>query len=125
MQALSRSVQSYKRSIIIGVLAGVSLAVMFAAGFFFHSLVDFPTVAASAPETRYSYPLLDEVQTLLDQHYLRPQPDYTQRQYAAVRGLLGSLNDRYTFFIDPPVAQSETDVLAGTYGGTGCARVTS
>lgn len=119
MQALSRSVQSYKRSILIGALAGISMAVMFAAGFFFHAIVDFPTVAASAPDTRDSYPLLDEVQTLLNQHYLRQQPDYIQRQYSAIRGLLGSLNDRYTFFIDPPVAQSESDVLAGTYGGIG------
>jgi carboxyl-terminal processing protease len=33
--------------------------------------------------------------------------------------MLGSLNDSNTFFIDPPVAQSESDVLAGTYGGIG------
>jgi carboxyl-terminal processing protease len=32
---------------------------------------------------------------------------------------LVALDDRYTFFIDPPVAQSESDVLAGTYGGIG------
>ncbi len=29
------------------------------------------------------------------------------------------MNDPYTFFIDPPVAQSESDVLAGQYGGIG------
>jgi carboxyl-terminal processing protease len=32
---------------------------------------------------------------------------------------MGALEDRYTFFIDPPVAQSESDALAGTYGGIG------
>jgi carboxyl-terminal processing protease len=104
----------------MGALAGISLAVMFAAGFFFHGMVDIPPMAVSAAQdANRSYPLLDEVQTLLDQHYVRQQPDYTQRQYAAIRGLLGALNDRYTFFIDPPVAQSESDVLAGTYGGIG------
>ena len=63
--------------------------------------------------------LLGEVQTLLDQHYLRQQPDATAREYGAIRGVLGTLNDHYTFFIEPPVAQSESDVLAGTYGGIG------
>jgi carboxyl-terminal processing protease len=29
------------------------------------------------------------------------------------------VSDPYTFFIDPPVAASESDVLAGTYGGIG------
>ena len=33
--------------------------------------------------------------------------------------MLAVLNDRYTFLVDPPVAQSESDVLAGTYGGIG------
>lgn len=120
MEAISRNLRNHSRAILVGALAGVSLAVMFAAGFFFHSIVDFPSMTVSAaPEINHSYPLLDEVQTLLDQHYVRQQPDYTLRQYAAIRGLLGSLNDRYTFFIDPPVAQSESDVLAGTYGGIG------
>src|SRR5690606_30370987 len=65
------------------------------------------------------YPLLDEVQALLDAHYLREQPSAREREYAAIRGMLSTLGDRYTFFIDPPVAQSESDVLAGTYGGIG------
>lgn len=121
MQAFSRSLQLYRRSILVGALAGVTLAVMFAAGFFFRSLIDvnLPPVAVSAADADRSYGLLDEVQALLDRHFLRSQPDYTQRQYAAIRGVLGTLNDRYTFFIDPPVAQSESDVLAGTYGGIG------
>lgn len=122
MQAISTNLRNHRRSIVIGALAGLSLAVMFAAGFFFHGLVDIRSMAVSAaPETDRGFPLLDEVQTLLDQHYVRQQPDYVQRQYAAIRGLLGALNDRYTFFIDPPVAQSESDVLAGTYGGIGVA----
>jgi carboxyl-terminal processing protease len=59
------------------------------------------------------------VQTLLNQFYLREQPSPQEREYAAIRGMLTTLGDPYTFFIDPPVAQSESDVLAGTYGGIG------
>lgn len=107
-----------KRSLIWGALTGVFLAIVFAAGFITRDLLG-PRVVIAADPLAAGYPLLDEVQQLLDNHYLRTQPDYAQRQYAAVRGLLSSLNDRYTFFIDPPVAQSESDVLAGTYGGVG------
>jgi carboxyl-terminal processing protease len=109
-------------SLVMGVLVGVGAAVIFAAGFFFRDLVGMQSVFAApftTSTTENSYPLLDEVQTIIDQHYLRDQPEYTQRQYSAIRGMLVSLEDRYTFFIDPPVAQSESDVLAGTYGGIG------
>lgn len=115
------SAKNYFRSLIMGGLIGVGLAMVFVAGFIMRDIFDTPSVFSATqiqlPED--SYPLLDEVQNLIDQHYLREQPDYQQRQYAAIRGMLGSLGDRNTFFIDPPVAQSESHVLAGTYGGVG------
>ncbi len=105
------------RSLLLGLVLGLGIAVIFLAGFFFRDLISpLPAAFASASE---NYPLLDEVQSLLDQHYLRSQPDSTLRQYAAIRGVLGALGDRFTFFIDPPVAASEADVLSGTYGGIG------
>jgi carboxyl-terminal processing protease len=110
--------QEYGRSIVLGALAGVLLAVVFAAGFFARDLLDIRPIL-SVGQRDQSYPLLDEVDRLLELHYLRPIPDYTVRQYEAVRGMLRSLNDPNTFFIDPPVAQSESDALAGTYGGIG------
>jgi carboxyl-terminal processing protease len=119
MQEFSRSLRHYKRSLLFGALTGISMVVMFTAGFFFRGVLDFPAVVVSASSDSTGYPLLNEVQNLLDQHYLRQQPDLTARQYAAIRGVLSVLNDRYTFLIDPPVAQSESDVLAGAYGGIG------
>jgi len=120
MQNVSRKTKDYKRSIFFGALMGVSVALVFAAGFFFRDLIGFPTVlAGAASDDTNGYPLLDQVQTIIDQHFLREQPPATEREYAAIKGMLSSLNDRYTFFIDPPVAQSESQVLAGTYGGIG------
>ena len=122
MVKLESRQRSLGRSLALGIVVGLSAALIFTAGFFFRDAVHliFPTVPAAAlAEKDDSYPLLEEVQTLLDQHYLRPQPDFSQRQYAAIRGVLATLDDRYTFFVDPPVAQSESDVLAGTYGGIG------
>ena len=65
------------------------------------------------------YQLLGETQTLLNQLYLHEQPDETIREYGAIRGLLQTLDDPGTFFIEPPVSQSEADGLAGVYGGIG------
>lgn len=107
------------RSIFIGAIAGVILAISFVSGFYTRGLFPSQPEVSSIPIESQGYPLLDEVQNLIDQIYLREQPDYVQRQYAAVRGMLGLLDDRNTFFIDPPVARSEADVLAGTYGGIG------
>jgi carboxyl-terminal processing protease len=104
------------RSIMTGAIAGIALALAFIAGFYARGAVLAPS---SVPADAAGYPLVDEVQGLLDRAYLREQPDYSVRQYAAVRGLLSSLGDPNTFFIEPPVAQSESDVLAGTYGGIG------
>jgi len=111
---------SYGRSVLWGMILGAALAVAFAAGFFLRELSPSVIYASSALATEGTgYPLLDEVQVLLDQVYLRQQPDYAQRQYAAIRGMLSSLGDKNTFFIDPPVARSEAQALAGTYGGIG------
>lgn len=107
------------RSILLGLVCGVGIALIFTAGFFFRELVGLPVRVSASASDADSYPLLDEVQSLLDSHFVREQPDFPTRQYAAVRGMLSALADPYTFFIDPPVAASESDVLAGTYGGIG------
>lgn len=112
------TIESYRRSIMVGIVGGLALAGMFFGGYITHDLISTAENSVTASST-IEFPLLEEVQRLLDLHYLRSQPDWTARQYAAIRGLLSALNDRYTFFIEPPVAQSESDVLAGTYGGIG------
>jgi carboxyl-terminal processing protease len=108
--------RDYGRSLALGALAGIMMAAIFAAGFFTRELVDMPVFVATVED---SFPLLGEVEALLERYYLRPLPDNATRQYAAIRGLLDTLGDHNTFFIEPPVARSESDALAGTYGGIG------
>lgn len=115
----SSNLRDFKRSLLLGLGTGVLLALVFTAGYFARDVIPLPSFAAVQTSSSSSYPLLDEVQGFIDRNFLREQPDYTQRQYAAIRGMLASLNDRFTFFIDPPVAASESDALAGTYGGIG------
>lgn len=107
------------RPVLTGAFAGIILASSFVAGFYVRGLFPQSLQAQVVPIENEGYPLIDEVQGLLDRIYLREQPDYVTRQYGAVHGLLETLEDRNTFFIEPPVARSEADVLAGTYGGIG------
>jgi carboxyl-terminal processing protease len=98
-----------------GVLAGLVLSAVFVAGFIVRGRV--PAIAQDKDQG--GFPLLSEVKNLVEANYLREVPPEKDMEYAAIRGYLGALNDPYTFFIDPPVAQSESDVLAGQYGGIG------
>jgi carboxyl-terminal processing protease len=106
------------------MLYGVILAGVFAAGFLIRGIfTEGGTVYAGGFSDdqlqQLEYPLLSQAQSLLNEHYLRELPEQTALEYGAIRGLVGALNDRLTFFIEPPVAAAESNVLAGQYGGIG------
>jgi carboxyl-terminal processing protease len=102
---------------LIGVFASAALiAVGFIAGLYTHNMTG--RVIASGQGTP-PYSLLAQTQGYLDQYFFKAQPSATVREYGAIKGLLATLEDRYTFFIDPPVAANESNVLAGVYGGIG------
>ena len=112
--------KDYRYSIILGISIGIGLAFSFGVGYFI-SQFSTSTIswASSSVNNTTHYPLLGEVQRLLDQVYLRDLPKSPRLEYGAIRGMLETLDDPTTFFIEPPVAQSESQALAGTYGGIG------
>ncbi|MBI5930836.1 MAG: S41 family peptidase [Chloroflexi bacterium] len=76
--------------------------------------------SATAQESGDSeFKILTQVDQLVRGNFVRDLPPDNTLEYAAIRGYLASLNDNYTFFNDPPVASSESDALAGRYGGIG------
>ncbi len=76
--------------------------------------------SATAQESGDSeFRILTQVDQLVRDNFVRDLPPDNTLEYAAIRGYLASLNDNYTFFNDPPVASSESDALAGRYGGIG------
>src|SRR5579859_1455503 len=89
-------------AIVRGIVIGLLLSAVFVAGFLVRDIPAVNVFLARAqgvtPTASTQYPLLGEVQGLLNENYLRDQPDQKQLEYAAIRGLLGSLNDKYTFF---------------------------
>lgn len=111
--------KQYRLSIVLGTIIGVGFAFSFGIGLFASHFVQ--TVPINLDENNDSsmYPLLGEVHNLLENVYLRDLPESIIMEYAAIRATLETLNDPTTFFIEPPVAQSESQALAGTYGGIG------
>ena len=119
MQPKSDSQNMLWIPVLKGIFLGLLFLAVFMAGFFFRDgiAVFSPGLALADPPSDYG--ILTEVNSLLNDHYLRELPEQQTLEYAAIRGMLTSLNDPYTFFVEPPVAQSESDVLAGQYGGIG------
>src|SRR5258708_3135755 len=111
-------------ALVRGMLLSLVFVAFFAAGFLIRDVppVKMAMVLAQGSDPTSvpgQYPLLTEVQQHLNEDFLRDQPDQRHLEYSAIRGLITALNDKFTFFIEPPVAQSESNVLAGKYGGIG------
>lgn len=108
-------VKSLLVAAIRGVLFGLLLVAVFIAGFIFRGSTRTPLAFAQGGD----YPILSDVHTLLEQNYLNPLPDDTELEHAAIKGMVGTLEDPHTYFIPPVIARNESDALAGEYGGIG------
>ncbi len=104
-------------AVMRGAVIGLLMGAVFLAGFIVRGHV--PATAQTNNSEGGQFPLLTEVDRLVEANFLRDLPPDTEIEYGAIRGYLGALNDPYTCFNPPPVAQSESDVLAGEYGGIG------
>lgn len=102
-----------------GVLIAVGIGLAFVAGWWLRGSQPYVLAQTAPTPNPDRYALIGETQALLDQYYVKPQPDQTELTYGAIRGLLAALNDKFTFFIPPAVAASESNVFAGRYGGIG------
>lgn len=56
---------------------------------------------------------------LLERDFYGTKPDATERIYGAVRGMVESFNDPYTYFVEPQPRELERDNLRGRFGGIG------
>ncbi len=93
----------------ISFLAGLILASRFGSQ---------PTVIEQISGT-VEYPILTEVQGLIDSNFLGDVPDTTTQEYGMIRGMLTELGDPYTVFNEPVQAELNTDNLSGKFGGIG------
>jgi carboxyl-terminal processing protease len=76
--------------------------------------------AARADEDDYSpFQTYSDVLTDLRTSYYGKEIDPTQMTYNAIRGMMGSLGDRYTRFMDPPAYKSFSEDTTGQFVGIG------
>ncbi len=86
--------------------------------------VDGPTATprpAPTPrkETEEAFQLFWEAYDLVEDHYYGDLPGMREVTYAAIRGLLGELDDKYTAFIEPEVAVILEEDATGEFEGIG------
>lgn len=60
-----------------------------------------------------------EVWHLLDRDFYGDPPDAARQVHSAVRGLVDSFDDPYTYFVEPQPRELERDQLRGSFGGIG------
>ena len=60
-----------------------------------------------------------EAWKLLDRDFYGAKPDSQERQYGAVRGMVQSFDDPYTYFVEPVARELERDEMRGSFGGIG------
>lgn len=98
-----------KQTLLVSALLGLSLALSFSGGYFFHKfwVSDNP------------YPLLSEAYSLLVDNAYDEIPAGSSLEYGMIRGMVGAYNDPYTIFVEPPQHELQSDTLQGSFGGIG------
>ncbi len=123
---ISKSLESIKgkqqssvlSALLRGAAGGLVLGGTFIAGY---SLRDY-MVAGFLPwqlSERTQYALLAEAEELLNQHYLFDMPASEELDRGATAGMVASLNDEFTFYVEPETAEIDSTNLAGAFGGIG------
>ena len=60
---------------------------------------------------------LDEAMRVIQAHYYDPKLDYQNLSRGSVRGLVQSLGDPYTEYLDPQQVKGQQDFYAGRHAG--------
>ena len=109
----------------IKLLAGVAavlVLVVVAIGAFMlgrENAADDSSDLISSEPGAFDYDVLNEIRSLLDRYYVRPENLDDQSLFeAAVNGMLGILNDTGTFYVTPEDYQTST-TLTGSFEGIG------
>jgi len=76
---------------------------------------DVPTIAS----TDFDYELVNEVLELLNEQFYGEIPDQQTLTHGAIRGMLLTLDDPYTSFIDPQITAILNEDASGTFEGIG------
>lgn len=107
----------YRREIIAIVIALLLVAgAGFGAGYL--TAIGNPEAAdiTTGPE---GFQVFWEVWDYVEREFYYEKPPATERVYGAIRGLLSSLDDANTAFVQPSIAEVERENIEGVFGGIG------
>ena len=104
------------KTFIAVTLALSVITASYAAGFGTHWWLnkDSPTT-----EEADQFTVFWEAWQLLEKDFYGQLPTFQQMTYGAIRGVLTTLDDPYTIFVEPKPRQLEKDDLRGSFGGIG------
>jgi carboxyl-terminal processing protease len=78
-----------------------------------------PLLAPRASHKGLDQATFDRALRIIQNDYYDPHPDYTNLSHGTVRGLVGGLNDRFSYYLDPAEYQRQLNTYAGQYIGIG------
>ena len=106
---------------ILGLLSLIGLA--FGVGYISYPLLHAPAQTtippATPPDEAQNMTVFWEVWRLLDRDFYGTKPTAAQRTYGALRGMVETFGDPYTYFVEPQPRELERDELRGAFGGIG------
>src|SRR5215213_1462668 len=77
------------------------------------------TVKAVSPDQAFDYQILNQVRQLLDRNYVKQKDLDNEALFdAAINGMLGSLNDKGTYYVTPDEFKNDTPI-SGFFDGIG------
>lgn len=90
----------------------------FVAGYFTNDFMELQS-GGTLVRQRQQFDLFWEAWNLVESNFIGELPNAQTFTYAAIRGVMQTLNDPYTVFIEPVVRDQERDSLRGSFGGIG------
>jgi carboxyl-terminal processing protease len=78
-----------------------------------------PLIAPRASHQGLDQATFDRALRVIQNNYYNPKPNYTDLSHGTVRGLVGGLNDRFSYYLDPAEYQRQLNSYSGQYIGIG------
>lgn len=88
----------------------------FAAGYFAGGSAEIGSAQAKGPD---DFGVFWEVWDYVESEFYYDMPSNSERTYGAIRGMLQTLGDNYTAFVQPSIAAVERENVEGSFGGIG------
>lgn len=112
--AMSNRVRTLLTMLMLILLASSA----FVAGYFTNDFIELRHGGTIVREST-DFDLFWEAWNLVQNNFIGELPTPKEMTYSAIRGVIASLNDPYTVFIEPVVRTEEREQLQGSFGGIG------